>query len=164
MMRIGRQAEQHRDLLDRIERLVLPVVEDCGCELVDVQFRRESHGWVLRLYIDRPDGVTVDDCASVSREIAVLLEVDDPIAHAYHLEVSSPGLDRPLTRKEDFDRFQGRKVRIRLNRRLAERRVFTGVLKGLVNDQVHLLVEGTPVVLDIDMIARARLVPEFGGN
>lgn len=100
------------DLAARVADLVRPVVEDMGFELVETTFRRERPGWVLRLVIFSPAGVTLDDCVRVSREAGYLLEAEDPLPGAYHLEVSSPGLDRPLTCAADFRRYPGHPVRV----------------------------------------------------
>ena len=95
------------ELLATIEALLMPILTDLGMELVDLEFKREGHSWFLRLFIDKPGGVTLDDCAEVSREVSALLEVEDPIEAPYRLEVSSPGIDRPLKKPADFDRFAG---------------------------------------------------------
>lgn len=126
-------------------------------ELVDLQFRREGHGWVLRFFIDKEGGITIDDCATVSREISAYLEVEDLIAHAYHLEVSSPGLERPLKKKEDFVRFIGRLVRIKVRQPVDDQRVLTGMLCGLEGSSVVLEVEAGKVFVDMENISKARL-------
>ena len=100
-------------VIEQIEKVSLPVIEELGLELVDVQFRREQRGWVLRLIIDKQDGVNLDDCAVVSREISQLLDIEDFIDQAYNLEVSSPGLNRPLKTMADFERFAGRKAKVK---------------------------------------------------
>ncbi|MCW5213715.1 ribosome maturation factor RimP, partial [Desulfobulbus sp. TB] len=106
-----------------------------GLDLVDVQFRRES-GWVLRLFIDRLEGgVNVDDCAAVSRQVGTLLEVEDIIQHAYTLEVSSPGAERPLKRLRDFIRFSGKKIRVKLSEPVDNQHVFCGILTGVLEDK-----------------------------
>jgi ribosome maturation factor RimP len=97
----------------KVEALAIPVLEEIGLELVEVQFRREQSGWVLRLVIDKQEGVSLDDCAAVSREIGQLLDIEDFIDQAYNLEVSSPGLNRPLKSMADFQRFIGRKAKIK---------------------------------------------------
>ena len=140
-----------------IQGFAEPLLDEMGIELVEIQFRRESHGWVLRLFIDREGGVTIDDCAGVSREISSYLEVEDLIEHAYHLEVSSPGLERPLKKTEDFTRFKGRKARIKLREPLGEQRVFIGILDGLAGDAVVLDIEGKRVELDMENVVKARL-------
>jgi len=118
-------------IITAVESFARPVLDDMGLEMVEVQFRRESGGWLLRLFIDREDGVNVDDCALVSRQISAYLEVEDLIEHAYNLEVSSPGLERPLKKKEDFVRFTGRKARIKLKEPIDGQRVFFGQLGAI---------------------------------
>ncbi len=141
-----------------VEAFVQPVVQEMSLELVEVQFRRESGGWVLRLFIDREGGVTVDDCAALSRQVSAYLEVEDIIEHAYTLEVSSPGVERPLKRPEDYVRFSGRKARIKLRDRLDGQRVFIGILGGLIENMVLLDVDGKQMEIDLGAVARARLI------
>ncbi|MCW5203002.1 ribosome maturation factor RimP [Desulfobulbus sp. US1] len=132
-----------------------------GLELVEVQFRQES-GWKLRLFIDRNEGVNVDDCASVSRQVATYLEVEDIIEHAYTLEVSSPGIERPLKRLEDFVRFSGKKIRVKLSEPVDDQHVFCGILTGVDEEKnsITLAVDGSDakqMVIDLRAVARARL-------
>ncbi|MDO5675021.1 MAG: ribosome maturation factor RimP [bacterium] len=144
-------------LITRLEAFAAPLLTDLGMELVEIQFRREGQGWVLRLFIDKQGGITVDDCAGVSREISAYLEVEDCIDHAYVLEVSSPGLERPLKRPQDFTRFAGRKVRIKLRQDSGMGKVLVGTLQGLEGDEVVLLVDNTKLTLHREQISRARL-------
>jgi ribosome maturation factor RimP len=132
-----------------------------GLELVEVQFRQES-GWVLRIFIDGKEGVTIDNCASVSRQVGTYLEVEDIIRHAYTLEVSSPGAERPLKRVEDFIRFSGKKVRVKLNDPVDNQRVFCGILTDVdeKNNRITLAVDGSDTQqreFDLQAVARARL-------
>ena len=136
-----------------------------GYEVVDMQL--SNHGRLLRIFIDRPEGsaagITVDDCAAVSRHLTHLFAVEG--IDYDRLEVSSPGLDRPLRKAADFTRFTGRRVEIR--RRLPDatgRRRFTGMLKGCAGEAVTVEVDGQAVTLNLDEIDRARLVPEFGAG
>lgn len=146
-------------LLATIQGLAEPLLQDMGMELVEVQFRREGQGWVLRFFIDKEGGVAIDDCAAFSREIGAHLEVEDLIHHAYHLEVSSPGLERPLKTKKDFTRFAGRLARIKLREPLEDGgHVFVGVLQGLDGETVLLdKEEGGTVRIALENIVRARL-------
>jgi ribosome maturation factor RimP len=144
-------------LLVTIQGFAEPLLADMGMELVEVQFQREGHGWVLRFFIDKEGGISIDDCAAVSREISAYLEVEDLIDHAYHLEVSSPGLERPLKKRADFIRFAGRLVRIKLREPLDGQKVLIGTLEGLEEDVVVLTLEHATVRIDMDNIARARL-------
>ena len=152
--------DQAGSVVGRIEAFAEPLLEDMGIELVDIEFRREGHGWVLRLYIDRQDGVTLDDCATVSREVSRYLEVEDPIEQAYHLEVSSPGLERPLKKEKDFARFSGRRARIKLLEKRDGQRVFIGTLAGMENGAVLLNTDTGVVRFMPAEIARARLLFE----
>lgn len=144
-------------IIAEIEEYAGTVADDLGLELVEVQFRREGHGWVLRLFIDKEQGVTIDDCARLSREISTWLDVEDLIDHQYHLEVSSPGLERPLKKPADYRRFTGRKARIKLREPREDRRVFTGILDTVRENEVTLIVDGKPVLFTFEEIARARL-------
>lgn len=148
---------ENSPIIQDIEAYATPLLRDMGLELVEVQYRREGHGWVVRLFIDREGGVTIDDCASVSRQLSAWLDVEDLISHAYNLEVSSPGLERPLKKREDFIRFAGRKARVKLQEPLDGRRVFTGIIDRVGEDGVVLLLDEGPVSLAFDVMARARL-------
>jgi ribosome maturation factor RimP len=145
-------------VLAAIEQYAEPLLREMGLELVEIQFRREGHGWVLRLFIDREQGVSLDDCAAVSRAISTWLDVEDLIEHAYHLEVSSPGLERPLKKIEDFQRFVGRQAKVKLKEPRDGQKVFIGTLETVAGGQVTLLVDGKPVTILFEEIARARLV------
>jgi ribosome maturation factor RimP len=100
-------------VIERVEAVALPVLEEAGLELVDVQYQREQNGWILRLIIDKQEGLNLNDCAAVSREISQLLDIENFIDQAYNLEVTSPGLDRPLKSIAEFERFVGRKAKIK---------------------------------------------------
>jgi len=162
-----------RHLENELTGLVRSVVEPMGYELVGVEyFQRGKPGAVLRVYIDRPNyidrpggartqGITLDDCGRVSHQLSGVLDVEDPIAGHYDLEVSSPGLDRPLFKAEHFERFQGRRVRIRVAVALDGRRNFEGRIAGLEQALVLLRVDDTLREIPLAMIESARLVPEF---
>ncbi len=92
---------------EQVEQLVQPLLDDLGFELVDLEYQREQNGWVLRFFLDKEGGITLDNCAEASREISTLLDVEDLVPTAYNLEVSSPGLERPLKKLSDFKRFAG---------------------------------------------------------
>jgi ribosome maturation factor RimP len=148
-------------VIKRVENFATPLLDEMGLELVDVQFRQES-GWILRLFIDRNEGVNVDDCASVSRQVATYLEVEDIIRHAFTLEVSSPGVERPLKRLEEFVRFTGKKVRVKLSDPVDNQHVFCGILTGVDEEKnsITLAVDGSDakqMVIDLRAVARARL-------
>lgn len=144
-------------IITAVESFARPVLDYMGLELVEVQFRRESGGWILRLFIDREGGINVDDCASVSRQISAYLEVEELIEHAYNLEVSSPGLERPLKKIDDFVRFAGRKARIKLKEPIDGQRVFFGLLGPVHENKLTLDVDDRQMEIDLDAVARARL-------
>lgn len=150
--------------------LVTPTLTDLGYELVDLEFAHEGRERFLRLYIDKPGGVTLDDCAEVSREVGALLEVEDLISEAYRLEVSSPGIDRPLKRPEDFERFAGERVKVKTHEALDPdgrgftRKTFSGLLEGLRDGRVvirQLDKKGGEVAIPLTDLVQARLDPEF---
>ncbi|MDA8360510.1 MAG: ribosome maturation factor RimP [Gammaproteobacteria bacterium] len=144
---------------ERIRALIEPGVSQLGYEVVDVEY--VSGQKTLRIYIDAPDGIDVDDCARVSRQVSALLDVEDPIPGQYNLEVSSPGLDRPLARAEDFTRFAGAKVKIRTLLPVEGRKNFQGRLVGLRGNSVVLATDETSYDLALNNIERARLVPDL---
>jgi ribosome maturation factor RimP len=154
------QAERER-VVEHVSARAAEVLEPQGVELVDVEYRREGGRWVLRLFIDRPGGVTLDDCAKVSRQVGDLLEVSDPIDHAYTLEVSSPGLDRPLKKERDFERYQGRQVKLRTYGPVEGRRNFRGTLRGLREGKVEVEVGGRLFAIPREAISKANLDAEF---
>ncbi|MBP7983261.1 MAG: ribosome maturation factor RimP [Chromatiaceae bacterium] len=144
--------------------LARSVVEPMGYELVGVEHLPHggSHGGsILRVYIDAEQGINLDDCSAVSHQLSGVLEVEDPIPGHYDLEVSSPGLDRPLFGVEHYERFRGRRAKVRLGVKLEGRRNFEGLLAGVEGDRLRLEVEGAVRELPLAMIESARLVPEF---
>jgi ribosome maturation factor RimP len=148
---------QYRDL--RLKELIKPAVEALGYELVGVEFRRGRKRALLRVYIDKPDGITLDDCARVSHQVSGVLDVEDPIVEGYDLEVSSPGLDRPLFEPEHFERFAGHRVRVRMSPPVEGRRKFTGMLLGIENGQVRVDEDGIERRVPLESVSAARLVP-----
>ncbi len=145
-----------------IEALLAPAVTALGVELLGVEFMPGSGNAVLRLYIDQAErGVTLDDCEAVSREVSALLDVNDPIDTHYTLEVSSPGLDRPLFKPEHYERFLGQEVKITLEFPQEGRRRFQGPVLGVEGDSVTIQQDGQPVQLSVASIQKARLVPVF---
>lgn len=143
----------------KLRKLLEPVISAMGYELVGLEYQSRGKSGVLRIYIDKEGGVNLDDCQRVSYQVSGVLDVEDPIPGRYTLEISSPGLDRPLFTAEDFIRFAGRLATIRLNPPLQGRRKFTGVLRGVRDGNVLLNEEGQEISLPLDRIERARLVP-----
>lgn len=148
-------------LVDKLSAVITPAIVAAGYELVDLQYRCEQSGWVLRLYMDGPAGITHEDCERVSREVSALLDVEDIIRQAYHLEVSSPGAERPLRAAEHFQRFTGRRARVRLAKGLEGRRNFTGTLLGVESGTVRIEVDGKEYALPLSDLEKASLVFEW---
>jgi len=146
----------------KLNAMLQPLVEDLGYEFVGLEYNSNPKHSVLRIYIDRDNGVTIDDCERVSRETAALLDVKDPIKRHYNLEVSSPGLDRPLFSLAHFTEFKGQEVKVSLFAPQAGRRKFQGLIRGVNESSVTIAQDGTDVVLDFNNIAKARLVPDYG--
>jgi len=144
-----------------VKALIEPVVTGLGYELVGVEHLAQGRHSLLRVYVDSDAGITVDDCADVSRQLSAMLDVEDPLPGAYSLEVSSPGVDRPLFEAADFERFSGQQARIRLAAPLDGQRKFKGVLKGIQNNNVLLMEDGREVSVPLDRIAKANLVAEL---
>ena len=148
-------------LLQEVREVIEPILQSQGFELVDLEYQRESRGWVLRIYLDREGGITLDDCTGVSHEVGAVLEVKDVIPNAYVLEVSSPGLTRPLKKPEDFNRFQNRLVKIKLYKPLDGRRNFKGTLLGLEVETVRVEADGQVFEIPLQSIAKANLEIDF---
>ena len=145
-----------------IGEMLETAVRSLGYELVGVEYRGGGKGGgLLRVYIDSEQGITVDDCQKVSYQVSGVLDVNDPIPGHYTLEVSSPGMDRPLFRPEDYRRFAGSLVKLRLAYPVDGRRKFTGRLRGLDDGNVLLELEGAQVSLPLEQVEQARLVPEY---
>jgi ribosome maturation factor RimP len=147
------------DATDRIRQIITPAVEDMGYEIVRVQISG-THRPVLQVMAERTDGqaMTVDDCADISRAASALLDVEDPIHSAYTLEVSSPGIDRPLTRPGDFERFAGFEARIETRLPVEGRRRFRGHLRGIENGRVRVETQDGAFEIPYDAIQRAKLI------
>ena len=161
-----KSAEQIRSELFDIAQ---PVCEDGGYELVDVRYVREQGGWIVRAFIDHPEGISFADCEQISRELSAVLDVEDPIPHGYNLEVSSPGLDRPLRTASHFRRFVGQAARVVLARDLDGRKRFKGMIVEVAPEagddgEVTVTIEiddGQRFALPVAEIATARLVPDW---
>ena len=151
----------YMELLKKLKDIVEPICEKYSYELVDLEYRREPHGWVLRVYIDKVGGVTVEDCAYISEKISKELDIKDPIPHSYILEVSSPGLDRPLKRKRDFERHIGEKVNITLLEEIEGKKKVEGKIFKVDEKNVTLKVDDSLMVIPIEKIKKALLIVEF---
>lgn len=151
-----------RQVDNSLTRLARSVVEPMGYELVGVEFfQRGTGGAILRVYIDADAGITLDDCTAVSHQISGVLDVEDPIQGHYDLEVSSPGLDRPLFSVAHYERFRGSRAKVKLVSKLEGRRNFEGVLGGVRDELLLLEVDGEVRELPVAMIESARLIPEL---
>ncbi|PLX91958.1 MAG: ribosome maturation factor [Desulfuromonas sp.] len=157
-------------ILNKVSEIADPIIEELGLELVDIEFISQGSEWLLRLFIDKPGGVNLDDCAEFSRELSTILDVEEVIEMAYRLEVSSPGIDRPLKKAADFERFKGEMVRAKTfeavdpDMRGYKRKTFIGTLLGL--EQGIVAIEqndkaGGRVDLPLDSLEAINLEPQF---
>lgn len=144
-------------LIDMLE----PVVTGMEYDFWGLEFIAQGKHSVLRVFIDSEKGIDVDDCAAVSRQLSSVLDVEDPIASEYSLEVSSPGMDRPLFNLEQYQKFTGHQVQLRLRVPFDDRRKFTGLLKGVEDDEVIVEVDNAEYLLPIETIDKANIVPQF---
>lgn len=145
----------------RAEEMILPLVEAQRFELVDVEYVKEAGNWYLRSYIDKPGGITVDDCEVISRLLSDWLDKEDFIEDSYIMEVSSPGLGRPLKKDKDFERSLGEEVELRLYKPRNRQKEFTGILKAYDKDTVTLEMDGAEEVFERGEIALIRLAFDF---
>lgn len=152
-------------VVDLVEELTLPILEAQALELVDVEYKKEGGSWFLRVFIDKPDGIDIDDCSRVSEQLSERLDEVDPIPSAYFLEVSSPGAERPLKKPADFERAVGSYVHISLYQPLEGHKSFDGVLLSYGEDGAQLQVRekgiAKQVTIPVDAVASARLAIEF---
>ncbi|HBO2608787.1 TPA: ribosome maturation factor RimP [Pseudomonas aeruginosa] len=147
--------------LEQLQALLAPVVEALGYECWGVEFISQGRHSVLRVYIDRPEGILIDDCEAVGRQVSGILDVEDPISGEYTLEVSSPGMDRPLFTLEQFAKHAGEQVKIRLRSPYEGRRNYQGILRGVEEQDVVVLVDDHEYLLPIDSIDKANIIPRF---
>ena len=153
-----------KEFLASVNRLAEPVCDAEGLELVHTEYQMEPGGKVLRLYIDKPDGVSIDDCAAISRQVSDLLDIYIESDHRYRLEVSSPGSNRPLTKQDDFNRFKGQSARIQSSRSIDGQKKFKGTLTGIKDGVVTLMVVDKSVAIPFEDITKARLINYSGEN
>jgi|TARA_B100001105_G_scaffold111105_1_gene89133 ribosome maturation factor RimP len=150
-------------ITDKIVNLIEPVLIDMGFELVGVEYISSGKHSVLRIYIDSDTGIGVDDCEKVSRQVSAIFDVEDPISSHYNLEVSSPGIERPLFKLSHYQRFLGNEIKLRLVRPINGQRKFSGSIGSVseVNNTIELMTEVGTVTLDIGMIEKANLIANF---
>ena len=146
---------------ESIEELVTPITEENRLELVDVEYKKEGKDWFLRIFIDKEGGVTVDDCTRVSREIEDLIDVEEVVPTSYVLEVSSPGLERPLKKEKDFLRFKGKRAHVTTYTPIHEQKNFKGTIRDFQEDILFLDIDSQSVEIPKNQIAKARLEIEF---
>ena len=134
------------------------VLEHLGYEVVGVDYRDSGHNSILTIYIDSEKGITIEDCRNVSHQVSGILDVEEPIARDYSLEISSPGFERPLFKERDFERFTGKKARISMRFPINDRHNFTGLLKGCGDNKILIEVNGDIYALPFSKLAKARLI------
>lgn len=149
------------DYEKKAEELIMPLIEKNNFELVDVEYVKEGGSYYLRYYIDKENGINVDDCELISRAVSDLLDEKDFIDEAYILEVSSPGLGRPLKKPKDFERSIGKEVEIKLYKAIDRQKDFEGTLTGYTDSQVTISADGEEITFDRDKIALIRLAFDF---
>jgi len=149
------------EILDRVRMIADPILSSEGMDLVEIEYRRESKGWILRLYIDKEGGVTLDDCARISQEVGRSLDVEDFISTPYTLEISSPGLTRPLKTEKDFMRYRDRLIKVRTIDPIENRRQFKGKLLGVSDNRIEIEMEGGILQIPLSNVAKASLEIEW---
>lgn len=148
--------------LNQLEQILRPVIEGLGYEFWGLEYRSQGHKSLLRVFIDDAEnGISVDDCEKVSRQVSGVMDVEDPIKTEYTLEVSSPGMDRPLFRLEQYTEFVGHRVNIRLRMAFEGRRRFEGLIKGVEDGDVVVVVDDHEYLLPFESIEKANIVPVF---
>lgn len=152
-----------RQTSDALWEMVEPVVTGLGYELVEIEYLSQDRMNILRIYIDHENGITVDDCGKVSLQLSALFDVEEPVRGRYNLEVSSPGLDRPLRKLKDFERFAGNRIKVKMTMPvgLENRRNFTGTLLGVDAENAKIEVDGEEYELPVAAIEKARIVPQY---
>ncbi|MBN1847336.1 MAG: ribosome maturation factor RimP [Deltaproteobacteria bacterium] len=156
-------SETSYSIARKITDLAEPILDETGYELVDVEYLSTHGKWVVRIYIDKAGGISIDDCVQVSRELGDLLDIKEIIEHEYVLEVSSPGVNRPLKKEKDFVRAIGQKIKVTTTTPINGRRHFLGRLEAFENGDLHLDINGTQVMLSWEEINKANIVYEFKG-
>lgn len=150
-----------KNIQQTVTELVSPVVENLNYELVDVEYVKEGANWYLRVYIDKPGGISIDDCQAVSEQVSELLDKNDPIDQSYYLEVSSPGLDRPLKTEKDFTKYKGELVEVKVFQPIDGKKIFEGELVGLMDNFIVINQDGHDVQFERDKVAVVKRVIKF---
>ena len=149
------------EIVEKVEELVTPIIDENDFELVDVEYVKEGANWYLRVYADKDGGITIDDCVLISRALEVKLDEEDFIQDAYILEVSSPGLGRQLKKDKDFKRSLGEKVECKLFKAINKQKEFEGILKDFTEETITLEVDETELIINRKEIAMIRLAIDF---
>ena len=151
-----------KNVVEIVTDIALPIVEGFGFELVDVEFVKEGSNRFLRIFIDKPGGITIDDCQAVSEKVSDRIDEADPIAQSYFLEVSSPGLDRPLKKDRDFERYKGEAMELKVYKPINGKRDFEGILEGLYDGRIFITNDnGNRLGFDRDSVAVIRRAVKF---
>ncbi len=150
-------------VVSQVWQLAEPLCLDEGMELVHVEYQREQAGRVLRLYLDKPGGVTLDDCINISRQLSDILDVGLETDVSYRMEVSSPGMQRPLSKISDFERFKGSQAKVRTARPIKRQKNFIGTLDGVNEEAIQLKIDSQPIVIPFTDIVKAHLT-NFNGE
>ena len=146
-----------KEIVDRVSAMVHPILFNEGMELVDIEYRRESKGWVLRLYLDKEGGITLDDCTRINQEVGRCLDIEDFIQSPYILEVSSPGLTRPLKTEKDFMKYRHCLVKVKTIDPIENRRHFKGRLQTIYENKIEIEVDGNFFQIPLPNVAKANL-------
>jgi ribosome maturation factor RimP len=150
-----------QEIKERVIALVGSLLSDQGMDLVDLEYRREGRGWVLRLYIDKEGGTTLEDCSRVSQEIGTTLDIEDFMVAPYTLEVSSPGLNRPLKSQKDFIKYRGQLIKVKTLDPIDHRRNFKGKLRGVSGEGIEMELDGGIITIPLANVAKANLEIDF---
>ena len=148
---------------ETVTDFVLPIAHSEDLNLIDVEFLKEGSDWILRIFLENKDGdLTIEECEKVSRALSIILDEEDPIDKSYILEVSSPGLERPLKTEEDFERFRGELIAVKTFKKINGEKEFIGTLKEFADDQITLILDdGQEISIDYSLVARANLTFEI---
>jgi ribosome maturation factor RimP len=152
---------EKNEILEKVERVTRPVLDQLGYRLIEREYTHEHGQWILRLYIDKEGGVTVGDCESASRALEDLLDVELDIGHRYSLEVSSPGINRPLRYREDFEKYRGALIKLKTRYPLDGRSNYKGVIEEIAGDDIFMVVDGMRFKIPFEALAKARLEEEI---
>mgnify|MGYP006271318681 FL=1 len=144
---------------DTVTDFVLPIAHSEDLTLIDVEFLKEGSDWILRIFLENKDGdLTIEECEKVSRALSMILDEEDPIDKSYILEVSSPGLERPLKTEEDFERFKGELIAVKTFKKINGQKEFIGTLKNFESEKITLILKGEQEIeIDYNLVARANL-------